>query len=317
MIKKERDSKFIIYQVLYIFVITVLALKGADLDLNKVILSKEAVKKSVRDSLVTIIDSLYAKGINFDIKINENMAEQNVTLKEKVASMKTELASLTKKIKEIPPKEEPPKEEPVKEQTIMQSPLSVDQTFIQYTWNKAKNNGSVPSGIYDPSDMNNPLVVIPPGGEKIFNLTNQKEVVVKFGSQEQRIKVLPNKPPKVKIENVTTKMNSSDIYVRDLQRITVFKVTIIDERPDQLKVNYSGPISVSKPEKDSNGNLVYNVSLNIAPTESRFDQWLDRNKTLRDADGRYKVNFFFTVVDEISKDRVQVGDSFYFTDFSR
>lgn len=318
MIKKERDSKFIIYQVLYIFVITVLALKGADLDLNKVILSKEAVKKSVRDSLVTVIDSLYAKGINFDIKINENMAEQNVELKEKLTSMKQELYSLNKRIKEIPPeKKEPPKEEPVMEQTILQSPLSVNQTFIQYTWNKAKNNGSVPSGIYDPDDMNKPLVVIPPGQEKIFNLTNQKEVLVKFGSQEQRIKVLPNKPPEVKIERVTTKMNSSDIYVQDLQRITVFKVTIIDERPEQLKINYTGPISVSKPAKDNKGDIVYNVSLNIAPTENRFEQWLDRNRTLREADGRYKVNFFFTVADEISKDRVQVGDSFYFTDFSR
>ncbi len=103
MIKKERDSKFIIYQVLYIFVITVLALKGADLDLNKVILSKEAVKKSVRDSLVAVIDSLYAKGINFDINIKENMAEQNVALKEKLTSMKQELSSLTKKIKETSP----------------------------------------------------------------------------------------------------------------------------------------------------------------------------------------------------------------------
>jgi hypothetical protein len=318
MINKERDSKFIIYQVLYIFVITVLALKGADLDLNKVILSKEAVKKSVRDSLVTVIDSLYAKGINFDINIKEDIAEQNVALKEKLASMQEELSSLTKKIKETPPeKKEPPKEEHVKEQTVLQSPLSVTQTFIQYTWNKAKNSGNVPSGIYDPNKMNTPLVVIPPGQEKIFNLTDQKEVVVKFGSQEQRIKVLPNKLPEVKIERVTTKMNSSDIYVQDLQRITVFKVTIIDERPDQLKVNYSGPITVSKPAKDSKGDIVYNVSLNIAPTESRFEQWLDRNKTLRDADGRYKVNFFFTVADEISKDRVQVGDSFYFTDFSR
>jgi len=232
--------------------------------------------------------------------------------------MKHELSSLTKKIKEIPPeKKEIPKGEPVKEQTQLQSPLSVNQTFIQYTWNKAKNNGNVPSGIYDPANMSKPLVVIPPGQEKIFNLTNQKEVVVKFGSQEQRIRVLPNKPPEVKIERVTTKMNSQDIYVQDLQRITVFKVTIIDERPDQLKVSYTGPISVSKPARDSKGDIVYNVSLNIAPTESRYEQWLDRNRTLQDADGRYKVNFFFTVSDEISKDRVQVGDSFYFTDFSR
>ncbi len=318
MIKKERDSKFIIYQVLYIFVITVLALKGADLDLNKVVLSKEAVKKSVRDSLVTIIDSLYAKGINFDINIKENIEEQNVELKQKLTSMKKELSVLITKMKEIPPEvKEPPKEEPVKEQTKMQSPLSISQTFMQYTWNIAKNQGNVPSEIYDPENLNQPLVVIPPGEEKKFDLTNQKEVIVKFGSQEQHINVLRNKPPDVKIERVTTKMNSSDIYVQDLQRITVFKVTIIDERPDQLKVNYSGPITVSKPEKDSKGNLVYNVSLNIAPTESRFAQWLDRNRTLREADGRYKVNFFFTIVDEKSKDRVQVGDSFYFTDFSR
>ncbi len=38
---------------------------------------------------------------------------------------------------------------------------------------------------------------------------------------------------------------------------------------------------------------------------------------LKDNDGRYKVNFFFNVADLISKDRIQVGDSFYFTDFSR
>ena len=293
MINKERDSKFIIYQVLYIFVITVLALKGADLDLNKVVLSKEAVKKSVRDSLVTIIDSLYAKGINFDIKVEENIAEQNVELKQRLASMKKELTVLTKKVKEIPPEKKETSKKEIKEQTILQSPLSVSQTFIQYTWNKAKNNGNVPARIYDPGDLNEPLVIIPPEEEKTFNLTDQKEVVVKFGSQEQHVRVLPNKPPEVKIERVTTKMNSSDIYVQDLQRITVFKVTIIDERPDQLKVNYSGPISVSKPEKDSKGNIVYNVSLNIASTESRFEQWLDHNRTLREADGRYKRKFLF------------------------
>ena len=43
---------------------------------------------------------------------------------------------------------------------------------------------------------------------------------------------------------------------------------------------------------------------------------LIKMEILRESDGRYKVNFFFTVVDEISKDRVQVGDSFFFTEFS-
>ena len=85
---------------------------------------------------------------------------------------------------------------------------------------------------------------------------------------------MPNKPPEIKIERVTTKMNSADIYVKELQRITVFKVSIIDQRPDQLKISWTGPISVTGPTKDSNGNLVYNVSVKIASTENAFDDWL-------------------------------------------
>lgn len=319
MVKKERDAKFIIYQVLYIFVITVLALKGADLTLNRVISKDKAVSKSVRDSLVTVIDSLYAKGINFDVKINENATTENKELKEKVEKMKTQLATLNQRIKEIPPEEKtkPPVPKPKEEETINQAPISNAQTFIQYTWNEATNNGNVPTSIYDPKDMSKPIVTINPGEQKKFDLDGQTEVIAKFGSQEQRIKVVPNKPPQIVIQRATTKMNSSDIYVQDLQRITVYTVTIVDERPDQLKISYSGPISVSGPLKNSEGEPVYNVSLRIASTESLYEQWLDRNKTLKDSDGRYKVNFFFIAYDTRTKDRVQVGESIYFTDFSR
>lgn len=317
MVQKERDSKFIIYQVLYIFVITVLALKGADLDLNKVVSKDQVVNKSVKDSLVTIIDSLYAKGINFDIKIDENAAVENVELKEKLASMKTELKKITSKIKEIPPEDRVPEKVEESEQTKLQLPIALTQTFIQNTWNTAENNGNVPTSIYDPKNMSEPIVVIPPGEERKFDLEDQTEVIAKFGSQEQKIKVVPNKPPDIKIERVTTKMNASDIYIQDLQKITVYKVTILDERPEQLKVTYTGPISVNGPNKDSKGNLVYNVSPNIAATESKYEQWLERNNVLEEADGRYKVNFFFNVIDTKSKDRVQVGDSFFFTDFSK
>ncbi len=316
MVQKNRDSKFIIYQVLYIFVITVLALKGADLDLNRVVLKDEVVNKSVRDSLMVLLDSLTSQGIKFDVKVEENALEENLALKEKLASLNNKMKDLADKVKEIPP--EKPEEKPVeKEQEVLQSPISLKQTFIQYTWNKAKNSGNVPTSIYDPANMNTPLVVIPPGQEKTFDLTNQTEVVAKYGSQEDRIKVVPNRPPEIKINRVTTKMNNSDIYVQDLQRITVFTVTIVDERPNQLKVTWNGPISVSGPLKDTKGNPVYNVSLKIASTENKFDEWLDKFGNLREADGRYKVNFFFTVVDERSKDRVQVGDSFFFTDFSK
>lgn len=313
MINKNRDSKFVIYQVLYIFVITVLALKGADLDLRRVALEEETVQKSVRDSLMTLLDSLYALGLDFNIEIDPNLPVENLELKQKLADLSKKVQDLNKIVEEIPP----PKEEPeiVEEQTLMQSPISAKQTFIQYTWNNARNTGTVPANIIDPRNGKT-LAVVPPGQEKKFDLLDQEEVIINFGSQEERIKVIPNKPPEIKIERVTTRMNAARIYVRELQRITVFKVTIVDLRPDQLKVTYTGPISVTGPIKDANNNLVYNVSLKIATTERAFDEWLDKFGNLREPDGRYKVNFFFTAVDEISKDRVQVGDSFFFTDFS-
>lgn len=313
MVYKNRDSKFVIYQVLYIFVITVLALKGADLDLRRVALEEETVKKSVKDSLITLLDSLYALGLDFKIEIDPNLPVENIELKKKLAELNKKVQDLNKIVEEIPP----PKEEPeiVEEQTLMQSPISARQTFIQYTWNMARNTGSVPANIVDPRNGQT-IAVVAPGQEKRFDLLDQEEVIIRFGTQEERIKVIPNKPPEIKIERVTTKMNASRIYVRELQRITVFKVSIIDSRPDQLKVTYTGPISVTGPLRDSNNNLVYNVSLNIAATERAFNDWLDKFGNLREPDGRYKVNFFFTAVDEISKDRVQVGDSFFFTDFS-
>jgi len=314
MVKRERDSKFVIYQVLYIFVITVLALKGADLDLRRVALEDETVQVSVRDSLMSVLDSLYSLGIDFSIKIDPNVVVENEEMKKQIAEMNRKLEA----VKDfVPPPKEKPKELPKEEQTKLQLPISLKQIFIQNTWNVAKNSGTVPTNLYDPRDRSKPIVVIPPGQEVKFDLTDQTEVIVAFGSQEERVKVVPNKPPEIKIERVTTKMNSQDIYVQELQRITAFTVTIIDNRPEQLKVSYSGPISVTGPQKDANGNMVYNVSLRIAANENQYDDWVDKNETLRESDGRYKANFFFIVVDERTKDRVQVGDSFFFTDFAK
>jgi hypothetical protein len=319
MIGRNRDSKFIIYQVLYIFVITVLALKGADLDLRRVVEKDTTVELSVRDSLVTLIDSLYALGLNFDIKVEKSIIEtENLELKNRLASLSSTVQNLTQKIKEIPPEERiPEKKEEPKEQMLMQSPISLQQTFIQHTWNTAKNTGSVPTYIYDPANMNKAIAVVKPQEEIKFDLNGQTEVIIKYGSQQQKITVIPNRPPDVKIEKVTTKMSGSDIYVRDLQKVTSFTVRISDERPDQLKVTHTGPITVSGPVRDAKGSLVYNVSLNLAPNQAVFDRWLDNNSSLREPDGRYRANFFFTVVDERSKDRVQVGDVFYFTDFAK
>jgi hypothetical protein len=315
MRRKNRDSKFIIYQVLYIFVITVLALKGADLDLKEVISKDKAISKSVRDSLMVVIDSLYAHGRKFEIKVDPNVIVENEVLKEKLLSLNKQLADIKPPENNIrPPMDQ---KTTINEQTVLQSPISITQTFLQNTWNIAKNTGNVQAAVYDPNNMNNPIVVIPPNQEKKFDLKNENQVILKFGNQQQTINVLPMHPPEIRIDRSTTKMNASTIYVQDLQRITDFNVTIKYARTDQLKITYTGPISVSGPYKNNNGDLVYNVSLKLALTYQRFQDWLDHYGNNRDASGRYKTNFFFTAVDEKSKANVVIGDSFYFTDFDK
>jgi hypothetical protein len=314
MKRENRDSKFVIYQVLYIFVITVLALKGADLDLGEVVKKEEAVTMDVRDSLVTLIDSLYKQGLKFKISIDPDVKTENVVLKQQIELITRKMEDLNEQIELQPP---PVIIKPeAKEETKMQSPLSASQSFIQNTWNIAKNNGSVPVYIYDPANPNSAIAVAEPGKQVKFDLRKQTEVIVQFGSQRERVSVASNLKPVVRIEKVTTKMNAPDIFVRDLQRVTAFNVIISDERPDQLKINFTGPISVTGPLKDSRGNIVYNVSLKLASNESRFDEWAERNDSYREPDGRYKASFFFTVTDVISGDHIQAGDVFYFTDYS-
>ena len=112
-------------------------------------------------------------------------------------------------------------------------------------------------------------------------------------------------------------MDKGDIFVKDLQKTTCFTVEVRDEKIEQIKVTYSGPITVSGPQQDKKGNLVYNISLNLANTEEKFNSWADRNEQLIDSEGRYKANFFFTAFDTKSKQKTEVGEAFYFTEFSK
>ena len=61
--KDKKDVKFVIYQMLYIFVVCVIALKGANLDLQEVIAKENVVEKAYADSLRAYLDSLLALGL--------------------------------------------------------------------------------------------------------------------------------------------------------------------------------------------------------------------------------------------------------------
>jgi len=68
--KPKRDVKFIIYQALYIFVICIVAIKGANLDLEQVIGKEQAVSKQEADSIRKVLDSLLALGLKPEFMID-------------------------------------------------------------------------------------------------------------------------------------------------------------------------------------------------------------------------------------------------------
>lgn len=314
MIRRSRDAKFIIYQVLYIFVITVLALKGAEINLGEVVKKENVVQKSVRDSLINVVDSLSKLGLKFNIEVDPNVVTENKILKDKLSTLNTQVASLTNKIRVMPKQDK--KENIQKPKTNLPSPFSTSKSFLQFASNTGENQSNIAVEIRDPKS-NNLIVTIPPKGSKSFELADQSEVLLQYGGQEEIVKVKNNLPPEIMIEKVTTKMDKSNIYVNELQRSTCFNVRISDERLDQIKINYSGPISVAKPRKDKKGDLIYTVSLNLVGNEDKFYDWIDKNNIEEDAEGRYKVNFFFSAYDTKSKQKVEVGDSFFFTEFSK
>ncbi|MFZ1291668.1 MAG: hypothetical protein WAR79_16345 [Melioribacteraceae bacterium] len=315
MVRRSRDAKFVIYQVLYIFVITVLALKGAEINLGEVVKKENVVAKSVRDSLINVVDSLSKLGLKFNIEIDENVVSENIELKEKLNKLNNQVASLSQKVKETPLPESIIPEEMKKEESVP-SPFAKSMEFLQYSTNIAENKGDYTVTLID-SKNNSELVRVEPKSKREFELTNQNEVIIKFANQTDRIKVKNNLPPEVDIKKVTNKMDKGDIYVKELQRTTCYTVEIKDEKIDQIKVTYSGPISVSAPQKDKKGNMIYNISLNLANTEDKFNDWADRNEQLMDSEGRYKANFFFTAFDTKSKQKTEVGEAFYFTEFSK
>ncbi len=208
------------------------------------------------------------------------------------------------------------KEKEIKKEEKFPSPFSKSLEFLQYATNIAENKGDYIVSIVDPKN-NSELVKVEPNSKKEFELTNQNEILIKYANQTDRVKVKNNLPPEVDIKKSTTKMDKGDIFVKDLQKTTCFTVEVRDEKIEQIKVTYSGPITVSGPQQDKKGNLVYNISLNLANTEEKFNSWADRNEQLIDSEGRYKANFFFTAFDTKSKQKTEVGEAFYFTEFSK
>ena len=299
MSKHNRDVKFIIYQVLYIFVIVVLTMKGADLNLTKVMTEEEAVKKTYADSLKKYIDSMLALGLVPKLELDSlrNIADLKLfippTIQPQVTGVfvqpgnvqitQEDYQKLTEKQKQelqIPPEQLQTEN---KENIVLPT-----VQLVQFTKNSIKNNGSIEMQIIADGSQ---IASIPPGQTGTFQLMGQKSVTYKQGSQSRTISTKENAKPEVTITSYQA--GGEEASLRQLQSVIGFRVSIKDDYP-QYKVTISGPVKF-----EDKGNGVYDIKLVWASSKSEFDA------RTANMSAPYRASFTVTVKDEIAGHTVQ------------
>ncbi|MBS1551023.1 MAG: hypothetical protein JST15_03010 [Bacteroidetes bacterium] len=304
--RKNRDVKFIIYQSLYIFVISVLALKGANLDLTEVIPKVSDTEKTYTDSLKIMIDSLLARGYVPEIKYDTNqkfsnpeeMQKKLLEAQQQLAVLKMNSPSITvnttspgmqmqqSNIAENKEKiQEKSQEEKIEEKIGRELDFKIPQTFTQYTSNTITNPSSVTVEIYG-SD-GSMIATVPPGGSRTFQLGGQNSLIFKGGGVSKTVSTKENMKPKIAFQRLVPA--GEDVSVRNLQSTVGYRVTISDDFPGQLDVKFSGPVTVKQ-----SGPLVYDVTLNFLNSRSAFDNFTENREA------PYSVSFQINVKDRIA-----------------
>ncbi|MBK6772884.1 MAG: hypothetical protein IPG78_12325 [Ignavibacteria bacterium] len=304
--RKNRDVKFIIYQSLYIFVISVLALKGANLDLTEVVSKEKVVEKTYTDSLKIMIDSLLARGYIPEIKFDttqkftnpEEMKKKLQEAQQQLAVLKMNSPSITvnttspgiqlqqTNITEEKEKiQDKPKEEKIEEKEGKELDFKIPQTFTQYTSNSISNPSSVTIEIYG-SD-GSMIATVPPGGSRSFQLGGQNSLTFKGGGVSKTVSTKENVKPKVTMQRLVSA--GEEVSVRNLQSTVGYRVTISDDYPGQLDVKFSGPVSVKQ-----SGPLVYDVTLNFLNSKPAFDNFTENREA------PFSVSFQISVKDRIA-----------------
>ena len=80
-----------------------------------------------------------------------------------------------------------------------------------------------------------------------------------------------------------------EVSIRSLQSTVGYRVTLSDDFPGQLDVNFSGPVTVKQ-----SGPLVYDITLNFLSSKSAFDNFTENREA------PYSVSFQVIVKDKIA-----------------
>lgn len=287
--KGERDVKFVIYQVLYIFVVCVIALKGANLDLSEVIAKENVVKKQYADSLKAYIDSLLALGLVPKIEFDTSVKiEDLAALQEKLRVMQSQLSVVQTSPTFVRPditmpeiKEEKKPEEEILDEKKIQSNVQIGGSFTQYLTYSVKNPYN---GVLQISADGRLLASIAPGGSASFTLSGESSITYRVGESSDTKAINKKPPPEISMTRLAP--SGDEVSLRTIQSQVGYRIAIRDLAPDQLKVNISGPVRVTQ-----SGAGVYDVTLAFLTSKSAFDNYTEGK------DDPYSVGFNVTVVD--------------------
>ena len=301
--KKQKDVKFIIYQSLYIFVVCVVAIKGANLNLTQVVEDDGRPKPQITmDSLEKLYEVLKLSVIvdtTRFVVVPKELLKENERLQQIVQNMpqidlnmympKVDMSQYTK----ITPEQKKlleQKQEPSETQEIRIGSIKM----TQYTLNTLNNPYDVPLEVVG-------ITTIPPKSTKTFETGGQSSVVIRVGSSTKTVELSPNQKPKINFQRLASM--GEDAKVSALQHTVCYRVTIDDDFPGQLDVKFTGPVTIKQ-----QGNS-YDITLNAFTSKAAYDNFTDGK------DSPYSLGFTVTVTDKIAGHKITGQNTFIFGDW--
>jgi hypothetical protein len=291
--KKKNDVKFIIYQSLYIFIICVIAIKGASIDLTEV---EERRMKGETLAEIDTVDNVVIDKKEFAgyIKLSPG---QLVVTKEEYDKNTQEFTPVNISTGQLYTTNNP---DPVTrpEEIIKENPERPDKDIkinISDYANKLNLTQFTAVSVNNPFDQAMEFAGrnIPPKSAGSITLGGDNVMVMKVGSSTATINIKPNQKPVISFNRIAT-MND-ETKVTTLQRTTCYRVTITDDFPDQLDVKFSNGVTVKEV-----GKKIYDVTLNAFSSIASFDNFTDGKSS------PYSLGFTVTVTDKLAK-HVQTG----------
>lgn len=299
--KKSKDVKFIIYQALYIFVICVIAIKGADLNLDAVELKRmiEPGYVYIDTSGKVLVDREQAKDmIKFDstkfMIVSKDEFNKNP---EKFTGLiiTNPIGGIQAINENTTDNSEPIKQiEPGSENTTYTFPSN----FVQYRQNSVNNPNNVDMIVNSSAGS----VTIPSKSTKSFTLMGDNTVTLTVGNVKKSFPVKPNQKPQVSIQRVT--IMNDETKVTTLQKTTCFRVTITDDFKDQLEVKINGPVTFKQTAES-----VFDITMNAFGSKEAFENYIEGKPD------PYSVGFTVSVTDKIAGHKITGQNSFIFGDW--